>query len=122
MLLLPEGKQRSRQAAALPPPVMDDGVAGPTEGDEPAGGVAAGAAMVDGALVRCPTALTAAVVPGQNRLAMAGKAAARVSGLAVAAAAEPGDGGRAAATGATQGELAQLPQRSIIAEEKPDYH
>ena len=76
----------------MPTQLMDDRMASRTKGDQPGGDVATGTAVMDGALIACPAALTTVAVAGEDGVAMAAKAPARVHRLAVAAAAQPGDG------------------------------
>jgi hypothetical protein len=65
--------------------------------------------VVDGALIPRPAALTAVAVTGQNGVAMSAEPPAGVSGLPVAAAAQPGDG-RVGPTAAEQAPLARIQQ------------
>src|SRR5688500_16958021 len=51
VLFPPQGSERSRQPAPVPLQFMDNRVASRTKGDQPGGGVAAGAAVMDGALI-----------------------------------------------------------------------
>ena len=83
-----------------------------TKGDQPGRGVATGTAMMNGALIRCPAALTTVAVAGEDGVAMAAKAPARVHRLAVAAAAQPCDG-RIGSTAAKQARLAGIQQGSV---------
>ena len=64
-----------------------------TKGDQPGEGVPTGSAVMDSPLIPRPTALTAVAVAGEDRVAMAAEAPARVGGLPIAAAAQAGDGG-----------------------------
>ncbi len=95
MLFPPQRDERRRQPAPVPTQLMDNRMASRTKGDQPGGGVAAGAAVMDGALIPCPTALTAIAVAGENGVAMSAEAPTRMRGLPVAAAARPATAGSA---------------------------
>ena len=92
-----------------------------TKGDQPGGGVAAGAAVMNGALILCPTALTGVAVAGKDGFAMFRQSA--------GACASPG--GSSGGTGRRRrdrpridrtGSVARISARISIAEEKKPYH
>jgi hypothetical protein len=64
---------------------------GGTEGNQPSRSMTARLAVMDGALVGCPTALAAMPVPREHGVTMPAKKLSRVDHLPVAAAAEAGD-------------------------------
>ena len=72
---------------------MDNRMASRTKGDQPGEGVAAGAAVMDGALIPRPTALAAVAVASEDGVTMSAEAPARMRGLPIAAAAQAGYGG-----------------------------
>ena len=84
-----------------------------TKGDQPGEGVAAGAAVMDGALIPCPTALAAVAVASEDGVTMSAEAPARVGSLPVAAAAQPGDGGIRPAAAAEEAGLGGFQQGSV---------
>ncbi len=104
VLFPPQGNERSRQPTPVPLQFMDNRMASRTKGDQPSGDVAAGTAVMDGALIPCPAALTAVAVAGENGVAVSAEAPARMRGLPIAAAAQAGDGG----IGPTSTEQARL--------------
>ena len=112
VLFPPQGNERSWQPTPVPLQFMDNCMASRTKGDQPSGGVAAGAAVMDGALIPCPTALTAIAVAGENGVAMSAEAPARMRGLPIAAAAQAGDGGIGPAS-TEQARLRGLQQGSV---------
>ena len=91
---------------------MDNRMASRTKGDQPGGGVAAGTAVMDDALIPCPAALTAIAVAGENGVAMSAEAPARMRGLPIAAAAQPCDG-RIGPASTEQGRLRGFQQGSV---------
>ena len=90
VLLLPERQQRLGQPAPLPLAPVDDRVTGGTKGNQRSQSVTAGAAVMDGALIPCPAALTGRAVAGEHGFAAAAEAPARVGRPLVAAAAQAG--------------------------------
>jgi hypothetical protein len=72
---------------------MDNRMASRTKGDQPGGGVATGTAVMDGALIPCPAALTAIAVADEDGVPMSAEAPTRMRCLPIAAAAQAGDGG-----------------------------
>ena len=92
MLFPPKSKQQVRQPATVPLQSVHHCMAGGTEGNQPSRSMTARPAVMDGALVGCPTALTAIPVPREHGVTVAAKKLSRVGHLPVAAAAEPGDG------------------------------
>jgi hypothetical protein len=93
VLFPPQGNERSRQPTPVPLQFMDNRMASRTKGDQPGGSVAAGAAVMDSALIPCSTALTAVAVASEDSITMSAEAPARMRGLPIAAAAQAGDGG-----------------------------
>ena len=71
-----------------------------------------GTPVMDGALIRCPAALTAVAVAGEDGVAMAAEAPARVRGLPIAAAAQAGYG-RIGPTAAKHTRLTGIQQGSV---------
>jgi hypothetical protein len=112
VLFPPQGNERSRQPTPVPLQFMDDRMASRTKGDQPGGRVAAGAAMMDGALIPCPAALTAVAVASEDSVTMSAEPTTRVNRLPVAAAAQAGDGGIGPAA-AKQAGLARFQQRTV---------
>ena len=92
VLFPPQGNERSRQPTPVPLEFMNNRMASRTKGDQPSGRVAAGAAVMDGALIPCSTALTAVAVAGEDSVTMSAEAPARMRGLPIAAAAQADDG------------------------------
>jgi hypothetical protein len=92
VLFPPQGNERSRQPTPVPLQFMDNRMASRTKGDQPGGSVAAGAAVMDDALVPCSTSLTAVAVASEDSITMSAEAPARMRGLPTAAAAQAGDG------------------------------
>jgi hypothetical protein len=93
VLFPPQGNERSRQPTPVPLQFMDNRMASRTKGDQPGGSVAAGAAVMDDALVPCSTSLTAVAVASEDSVTMSAEAPTRMRGLPIAAAAQAGDGG-----------------------------
>lgn len=93
VLLPPQGNERSWEPASVPLEFMDNRMASRTKGNQPGGGVAARTAVVHGALILYPAALTAVAIAGEDRVAMSAKPPARMRGLPIAAAAQAGHGG-----------------------------
>jgi hypothetical protein len=112
VLFPPQGSERSRQPATVPLQFMDNRMTSRTKGDQPGAGVAAGAAVMDGALIRNSAALTTVAVAGENGVTMSAEAPARMHGLPIAAAAQAGNGGiRPAAT--EQARLREFQQEPV---------
>ena len=112
MLLAPQSDQRGREPAPVTLQFMDNRMASRTKGDQPGGGVAAGAAMVDGALIPSPTPLAAVAVAGEDSVTMSAEAPARMRDLPIAAAAQASDGGIGPAS-TEQGGLSGFQQSSV---------
>ena len=74
--------------------------------------MATGTAVMDGALIPCPAALTAIAVAGEDGVPMSAEPPARVNRLPVAAAAQAGNGGIGPAA-AKQAGLARFQQASV---------
>jgi hypothetical protein len=66
---------------------MNNRMASRTKGDQPGVSVAAGAAVMDNALIPCSTALTAVAVASEDSITMSAEAPTRMRGLPIAAAA-----------------------------------
>ena len=96
----------------MPLEFMDNRVASRTKGDQPGGDVAARTAMMDGALIPCPAALTAVAVAGENGVTMSAEPTTRVNCLPVAAAAQAGNGG-IRPTSTEQAMLSGVRQKSV---------
>ena len=92
---------------------MDNRMASRTKGDQPGGGVATGTAVMDGALISCPAALTAIAVAGEDGIAMSAEAPARVGNLPVTAAAQPGNHRLRPAAAAKHTRLKRLEQKTV---------
>ena len=112
VLFPPQGNERIRQPTPVPLQFMNNRMASRTKGNQPGGGVAAGAAVMDGALIPCPAALTAVAIAGENGVAMSAEATARMRGLPIAAAAQAGNGG-VRPTAAEQRRLCRFQQGSV---------
>jgi hypothetical protein len=112
VLFPPQGNERSRQPAPVPLEFMNNRMTSRTKRDQPSGGVAAGAAVMDDVLIPCPAALTGVAITGENGVAMSAEAMARMSGLPIAAAAQASDGGIGSAAAEHAG-LCRLRQGSV---------
>ena len=112
VLFPPQGKERSGQPAPVPAKFVDNRMAGGTKGDQRGGGMAAGTAVMDGALIRRSAALTAVAVAGEDGVTMSAEPPARVGNLPVAASAQSSDG-RIGPTAAKQGGLDRFQQRTV---------
>ena len=108
----PQGNERSGQPAPESAQFVDNRMASRTKGDQPGRGVATGTAMMNGALIRCPAALTTVAVASEDGVAMSAKAPARMRGLPIAAAAQAGNGGIRPAA-AEQRRLCRFQQGSV---------
>ena len=73
----------------------------------------AGPSVMDSALIPCPAALTDTPVASEDDVAMTAEALARMGGLPIAAAAQPGDGRVRPATAAEEAGLDGFPQGSV---------
>ena len=96
----------------MPLQFMDNCMASRTKGDQPGGRVAAGTAMMDRALIPCPTALTAVAIASEDSVTMSAEPPTRVNRLPVAASAQSGDG-RIATAAAEQAWLCGFQQGSV---------
>ena len=113
MLLPPQREQFFWQPAPVPPQFVDERVAGRTQRDEPAAGMAAGPAVVHHALFGSPTALAAVAVADEHVFAMAGEMAEGMAVPAIAGGAETGDRRQATAGQTEQRTLPQEEQRPV---------
>ena len=112
MLFPPQREERIGQPAPVRLQPVNSGVAGRAKRDQPGAGVPSGLAVMDGLLVPCPAAPAAVAVPCQDGFPMPAEPPSGVRGLAVAAAAQPGDGGLGPAP-AEQAWLGGIQQGSV---------
>jgi hypothetical protein len=92
VLLPPQLEEGAGKPAPVSAQPVNDGMAGRAKSNQPGGGVPAGPAVMNGALMGCPAALAVVAVAGEHGLAVAAEASARMRQLA--AAAPPGDADR----------------------------